>query len=172
MLNFKSFLNESNLTIIKECYRIGELSPQMDFHDAGGMWFSEKEIDVINYHITRKEFKKRKTNTVYKCKLTFQNPKYYVRFWWGGISSYLNDVREKINKTRHIKTLLNEGYDSIIIDKDVWNDSGDKYQSSYSKQFVAFNYNQVQMISKKIIKYEDYILDDPTPEYLKDFINN
>jgi len=171
MLNFKSFLNESNLTIIDECYRIGELSPQMDFYDAGGIWFSEKEIDVINYHISRKEYEKRKTNTVYKCKLTFQNPKYFVRFWEGK-SSYLNDVFDKINKNRHIKTLLKEGYDSIIIDKDVWNNTGNKYASSHSKQFVAFNFNQVQIISKKIIKYEDYILDDPTPDYLKDFMNN
>jgi hypothetical protein len=171
MLNFKSFLNESNLTVINECYRIGELSPQMDFHDAGGIWFSEKEIDVINYHITRKEYEKRKTNTVYKCELTFQNPKYFVRFWEGE-NSYLTDVREKINKTRHIKALIKDGYDSIIIDKDIWNDTGDKYQSSNSKQFVAFNYNQVHIISKKIIKYEDYILDDPTPEYLKDFMNS
>jgi len=172
MKNFKTFLNESQPIIINESYRIGILSQQMDFSRSGGIWFSEKEIDVINFHISMGANKERETNPVYKCRLTFQNPKIYSRFW-EGTNGYLSDVDKfKHNRNNLMQNLISQGYDSIIIEEDIWNDTGDKYASSYSKQYVAFNYNQIQIISKKIIKYQDYILDDPTPDYLKDFMKD
>ena len=89
MMNFKQFLNESKSTTINECYRIGMLSPKMDFSVSGGIWFSEKEIDVINFHITMDVHKIRE----FRCKLVFKNLKIYSRFWESS-NGYLSDVQK------------------------------------------------------------------------------
>lgn len=172
MKNYTTYLIESKSTIIDECYRIGILSPKYDFSKSGGIWFSEKEIDVINFHISMDAHKIRESSPVYKCKLTFNNPKIYYRFW-NGHDSYLSDVDNfRYSRLNLMNHLIEKGYDSIIINEDTWNDSSDKYQSSHSKQFVAFNYNQVKILSKKIIQYKDYILNDPRPDYIKEFEDN
>jgi len=110
--------------------------------NSGGIWFADSKIDVENF---AKTFN-RPDKIAKKYIVTIKNPKYYNSFWGVGDSSYIGDTRNYYyDRDFLMKSLIELGYDGIIIDKDVWNDSGDE-NSAFSKQYVVFSQSQIQSI--------------------------
>ena len=121
----------SDSKITDVVWRAGGLD---NFHKGGGIWFAENKSDVEKFAISVRG-EKRQGIPYY---INLQNPYYFDSFWHG----YVNAAESKGyrgGREKLMHDLVKQGYDGIIIGKDMWNDTGDPETEVYSKQYIVFN---------------------------------
>ena len=121
----------SNSKVTDVVWRAGSLD---NFHKGGGIWFAENKSDVEKFALSvRGEVRQGKPYYI-----NLQNPYYFDSFWNG----YVNTAESKGyrgGREKLMHELVNQGYDGIIIGKDMWNDTTDPETEVYSKQYIVFN---------------------------------
>jgi hypothetical protein len=110
---------------------------------SGGYWFGESEEDVLAFAKSMRQ--EVSTHIIHKCKINILKPKYYDSFRNGYVEDIHHprfDLNFQNRRENFMNWLIGKGYDSIFIDDDTWNDTGD-HNSVTSKQFVVFNLNNI-----------------------------
>ena len=131
----------SNSQVKEVVWRSGDIKYNSD---QGGIWFAETKEGA-------ELFMKSVFNRIVVAQpyyINLENPKYYETFWNDYIPLVTPNIRNKfenyVKRDVLSKKLIQEGHDGILIDTDVWNDTGDKNMVE-SKQYVVFDPKNVRL---------------------------